>query len=88
MRSILWRSADKAQAAADALKLTAQDLQQLELIDEVVPEPIGGAHRDPAAIIATLGDRISATLDVLLALDGGCTGNAVAKNFSQWGAPD
>ena len=68
--SILWRSADKAQAAADALKLTAQDLQQLELIDEVVPEPIGGAHRDPAATIATLGDRIATTLDVLLALDG------------------
>ena len=68
--SILWRSADKAQAAADALKLTAQDLQKLELIDEVVPEPIGGAHRDPAATIATLGDRIATTLDVLLALDG------------------
>ena len=68
--SILWRSADKAQTAADALKLTAQDLQKLELIDEVVPEPIGGAHRDPAATIATLGDRIATTLDVLLALDG------------------
>ena len=68
--SILWRNADKAQAAADALKLTAQDLQQLDLIDEVVPEPIGGAHRDPSAAIATLGDKIAPILDVLLALDG------------------
>ena len=68
--SILWRSADKAQAAAEALRLTAQDLQQLDLIDEVVPEPIGGAHRDPGATIRTLGDRMKTTLDVLLALDG------------------
>ena len=68
--SILWRSADKAQAAAEALRLTAQDLQNLNLIDDVVPEPVGGAHRDPSATIHTLGERIRATLDVLLALDG------------------
>lgn len=68
--SILWRSADKAQAAAEALRLTAQDLQKLELIDEVVPEPLGGAHRDPGATIRTLDERIDRTLDVLLALDG------------------
>ena len=61
---------DKAQAAAEALRLTAQDLQNLNLIDDVVPEPVGGAHRDPSATIHTLGERIRATLDVLLALDG------------------
>ena len=68
--SILWRSSDKAQAAAEALRLTAQDLQKLDLIDEVVPEPVGGAHRNPGTTISTLGDRIDRTLDVLLALDG------------------
>jgi len=68
--SILWRSSDKAQAAAEALRLTAQDLQKLDLIDEVVPEPVGGAHRNPGTTIGTLGDRIDRTLDALLALNG------------------
>jgi acetyl-CoA carboxylase carboxyl transferase subunit alpha len=68
--SILWRSAERAKAAAEALRLTAQDLQKLDLIDEIVPEPVGGAHRNPASTIGALGDRIDRTLDVLLALDG------------------
>ena len=67
--SILWRSADKAQDAAKALRLTAQDLQNFNLIDEVVPEPVGGAHRDPDAAIRSLGERIRTTLDTLLTLD-------------------
>ena len=67
--SILWRSADKAQDAAKALRLTAQDLQNFNLIDEVVPEPIGGAHRDPGKAIRSLGERIRTTLDALLTLD-------------------
>src|SRR5580700_6058965 len=45
--SILWRSADHAEAAAEALRLTAQDLLQLEVVDRIVPEPLGGAHRLP-----------------------------------------
>ena len=67
--SILWRSADKAQDAAKALRLTAQDLQHFNLIDEVVPEPVGGAHRDPGKAIRSLGERIRTTLDALLTLD-------------------
>ena len=67
--SILWRSADKAQDAAKALRLTAQDLQNFNLIDEVVPEPVGGAHRDPGKAIRSLGERIRTTLDALLTLD-------------------
>ena len=67
--SILWRSADKAQDAAKALRLTAQDLQNFNLIDEVVPEPIGGAHRDPGKAIRSLGERIRTTLETLLTLD-------------------
>ena len=68
--SILWRSAEKAQEAAEALKLTAQDLQRLGVVDEVIPEPLGGAHRDPASAIAALGPSIEAALRPLLGLDG------------------
>tara|TARA_Y100001960_G_C14675631_1_gene828339 strand:+ start:457 stop:1413 length:957 start_codon:yes stop_codon:yes gene_type:complete len=67
--SILWRSADKAQDAAKALRLTAQDLESFNLIDEVIPEPVGGAHRNPGATIRSLGERIRTTLDTLLTLD-------------------
>ncbi len=57
--SILWRDAEKAEEAASALKLTAQDLDSMGLVDGVVAEPIGGAHRDPEASIAALGDAIA-----------------------------
>jgi acetyl-CoA carboxylase carboxyl transferase subunit alpha len=68
--SILWRSAEHAQDAADALKLTAQDLLRLEVIDTVVPEPVGGAHRNPDATMTALGDALENALMPLLALDG------------------
>ncbi|MFQ3661480.1 MAG: acetyl-CoA carboxylase carboxyltransferase subunit alpha [Chloroflexaceae bacterium] len=67
--SILWRDAARAPDAASALKLTAQDLYALEIIDEVVPEPSGGAHLNPQAAITSLGERIQAHLDALCALD-------------------
>jgi acetyl-CoA carboxylase carboxyl transferase subunit alpha len=60
--SILWRTADKAPEAAEAMKVTAQDLKGLGVIDTIVPEPLGGAHRDPAAAIASLGAAIAAAL--------------------------
>jgi len=60
--SILWHAAERAQDAAEAMKLTAQDLLRLGVIDTVVPEPVGGAHRDPEAAIAALGDAIAGTL--------------------------
>ena len=60
--SILWRTADKAAEAAEAMKITAQDLKALGVIDTIVPEPLGGAHRDPAAAIAALGDAIEGAL--------------------------
>lgn len=56
--SILWRSREQAEMAADALKLTAQDLKQLELIDEIIEEPLGGAHRHPEAIFSSVADRL------------------------------
>jgi acetyl-CoA carboxylase carboxyl transferase subunit alpha len=68
--SILWRSAGNAQDAAEALKLTAQDLLKLGIIDEIVTEPLGGAHRDKAATIDAVGNAIESALNPLLDLDG------------------
>jgi acetyl-CoA carboxylase carboxyl transferase subunit alpha len=56
--SILWKSADKKEVAAEALNLTAERLNALGLVDEVLAEPLGGAHRDPVAISATLRSAI------------------------------
>jgi acetyl-CoA carboxylase carboxyl transferase subunit alpha len=56
--SILWRTGEKAAEAAEAMKVTASDLKQLGVADRIVPEPMGGAHRDPEAAIATLRDVI------------------------------
>ncbi len=67
--AILWKDASNATIAAEALKLTAEDLKRLKLIDCVVPEPLGGAHRDPQAAIAAVGDAVQAALTPLLALD-------------------
>jgi acetyl-CoA carboxylase carboxyl transferase subunit alpha len=67
--SILWRSAGNAQDAAEALKLTAQDLLKLGIIDQIVSEPLGGAHRDKAATIEAVGNAIESALNPLLALD-------------------
>ena len=63
--SILWRTGDKAAEAAEAMKVTAADLQRLGVVDRVVPEPMGGAHRDPGAAIASLGAAIGEELDKL-----------------------
>ncbi len=63
--SILWRTADKAADAAEAMKVTAQDLKGLGVIDTIVPEPLGGAQRNPGAAIAALGNAIDAALSNL-----------------------
>src|SRR5438477_3788191 len=67
--SILWRSREHAPDAADALRLTAQDLQRLGIIDRIVPEPLGGAHRTPSEAITPLGDAVHEALRPLLARD-------------------
>ena len=66
--SILWRSSDKAQEAAAAMRITAQDLLELKLIDGIVPEPPGGAHRDPEEAIQAVGETISRALSEMLPL--------------------
>lgn len=68
--SILWRSADKVKEATEALKLTAQDLRKLGVIDEIIAEPLGGAHRDPQAAIERVGDSILKHLKELLPQSG------------------
>ena len=67
--SILWRDAAQAATAAEALRLTASDLKSLKLIDQVVAEPLGGAHRDPAAMMASVGMAIGEALAPLVLLD-------------------
>jgi acetyl-CoA carboxylase carboxyl transferase subunit alpha len=68
--SILWRDREHAKDAAEALRLTAQELLRLGVIDEIVPEPLGGAHRLPQQAIAAIGEAIDASLRPLLAIDG------------------
>jgi acetyl-CoA carboxylase carboxyl transferase subunit alpha len=64
--SILWRTSDKAAEAAEAMRITASDLQSLGVVDRIVPEPLGGAHRDPDAAIGSLKGAILEEL-------GGCS---------------
>ncbi len=64
--SILWKSADKAELAAEAMGITSDRLKELELIDEIVPEPLGGAHRDRRRIAETLKQTLKRHLDELL----------------------
>jgi acetyl-CoA carboxylase carboxyl transferase subunit alpha len=73
--SILWRTADKAPDAAEAMRITAADLLSLKVIDRIVPEPLGGAHRAPSEAIATLKQAIVEELDDL----GGLTPNQLRK---------
>jgi acetyl-CoA carboxylase carboxyl transferase subunit alpha len=64
--SILLRDGTKAEGAAKAMKITAQDLIGLRIIDRIIPEPLGGAHTDPAATIKTVGDAVEEELHALL----------------------
>jgi acetyl-CoA carboxylase carboxyl transferase subunit alpha len=68
--SILWRDGEHSHEAAEALRLTAQDLLRLGVINRIVPEPLGGAHRLPKEAIEQLGQAIDAALQPLLSLDG------------------
>jgi acetyl-CoA carboxylase carboxyl transferase subunit alpha len=61
--SILWKSADKAQLAAEAMAITSDKLLEFGLIDAVLPEPLGAAHRDPAAMAETIKQAVLAALD-------------------------
>jgi acetyl-CoA carboxylase carboxyl transferase subunit alpha len=68
--SILWRDAAQASVAAEALRMTAEDLRGLRLVDTVVAEPLGGAHRDPAAAMTMVADAVALALAGLDGIDG------------------
>ncbi|MCB1440729.1 MAG: acetyl-CoA carboxylase carboxyl transferase subunit alpha, partial [Nitratireductor sp.] len=68
--SILWRDAAKAEEAATAMKITAQDLKELGIIDGIIEEPMGGAHRNPAETIKRTGDAVRKALGELSGMDG------------------
>jgi acetyl-CoA carboxylase carboxyl transferase subunit alpha len=67
--SILWRDTAKAQEAATNMKITADDLMRFAVIDEIVREPKGGAHRDPKAAILAVGDAVATALQSMLHMD-------------------
>lgn len=68
--SILWRDSERAQDAAKAMKITAEDLKSLGIVDEIVNEPVGGAHRNPIEMYGHLSDAIETHLSQLLQMDG------------------
>jgi acetyl-CoA carboxylase carboxyl transferase subunit alpha len=67
--SILWRDTTKAQEAATNMKITAADLDRFGIIDQIISEPVGGGHRDPAAAITAAGEAIGAAFAALKGLD-------------------
>ncbi|MBC6441123.1 MAG: acetyl-CoA carboxylase carboxyltransferase subunit alpha [Rhodospirillales bacterium] len=83
--SILWRSGDQAETAAEAMKLTANDLIHLKVIDEVIKEPLGGAHRDPAATVADVGRAIGRALSELENAEPGTLLQARREKFMDMG---
>ena len=83
--SILWRSGDQAETAADALKLTAQDLSELKVIDGIIKEPLGGAHRDLEGAVADVGAAISAALAELEEQEPGELRKARRQKFMDMG---
>ena len=66
--SILWRSSENNEQAANALKLTAQDLLELKIIDEIIPEPIGAAHRNPETLFNSIFDSLKLNLEQIISL--------------------
>lgn len=68
--SILWRTSEKAPEAAQAMKVTAQDLKRINVIDRIVKEPVGGAHRDPVAAARALGAALAEEVEILARQNG------------------
>jgi acetyl-CoA carboxylase carboxyl transferase subunit alpha len=83
--SILWRDTTKAQEAATNMKITAQDMARFGMIDSIIPEPVGGAHRDPPAAIAAIGEAIAAALAELRPLDSAAVRKQRRDKFLQMG---
>ncbi len=85
--AILWKSGEKTPEAAEALKLTSRDLKRLGLIDAVIGEPLGGAHRDPHATVAAVRDRIATWITELSAIPADELIAARHDRFRRMGTP-
>ncbi len=83
--SILWRDGDKAEDAAEALKMTAEHLLELGIIDKIIDEPLGGAHRNRQAAIEAVGSAIEDALQALSGLDGGVLKSRRREKFLEMG---
>jgi len=83
--SILWRSGENAKDAAEQLRLTAQDLLKLGVIDAEIPEPLGGAHRDVPLIVQTLGNALEKALGDLSGIEGGVLRARRREKFLEMG---
>ncbi|CCQ74644.1 acetyl-CoA carboxylase carboxyltransferase subunit alpha [Magnetospira sp. QH-2] len=83
--SILWRSGEQAEIAADALRLTAEDLHELKVIDAIVGEPLGGAHREPEVAMASLGDALEGLLKAWTGIEGGVVRARRREKFLEMG---
>lgn len=84
--SILWKDATKMREAAEALRLTAQDLRELGVADEVIPEPVGGAQRNPSDAIASVGEKVAELLKELGTSDAKTLRTARRKKFLDMGS--
>ncbi len=83
---VLWRDRDKAAEAAEQAQLTAQDMSRLELIDEIVPEPLGGAHRDKPESVDEVRHALQRALDAVRGQDGGILKNRRRQKYLDMGA--
>jgi len=79
--SILWRDSSKAQEAATGMKITAQDLFKFGIVDGIVPEPLGGAHRDPEAAVIATGAAIAEALQAMENMSSDQLREARAEKF-------
>ncbi|MCC5993571.1 MAG: acetyl-CoA carboxylase carboxyltransferase subunit alpha [Rhodobacteraceae bacterium] len=84
--SILWKDSEKMREAAEALRLTAQDLRKLDVIDRIIPEPVGGAQRDRKAVIDAVGNALQSMLDELDGKDSAGLRQDRRQKFLQMGA--
>jgi acetyl-CoA carboxylase carboxyl transferase subunit alpha len=83
--SILWRDQAQASEAAEAMRLTAQDLHKMKLVDTVIPEPLGGAHREPEATVNAVGDAIADGLLPLAGMEGAALKMRRREKFLEMG---
>jgi acetyl-CoA carboxylase carboxyl transferase subunit alpha len=84
--SILWKDSEKMREAAEALRMTAQDLDRLGAIDRIVPEPVGGAHRDKDATVEAVGEAVGQALAELVGRPGRELRDARRQKFLGMGA--